>query len=140
MFQVAGRARGRESLARMMDWGIVTRQACLVADLFEKRSRLRHVTETALLRKDCMRGGEGAAGICFLSALGSLGQKPTECEYGHCHREPETPASKRMRAREILKIDTPCKLFGSTCPSQHRALEPHRHDGMPCPQQKQGIR
>jgi hypothetical protein len=75
------------------------------------------MTQGTLLRKDCVSLGQWAAGVGFLTSLYLLRQEPAERENWNGQRKPEAPAAKRMRMREVLKIDTPSELLGCARPS-----------------------
>ncbi len=74
VFQVARGAMRRESLTGMVHRAVVTGETSFVAHFLEESSSSSHMTNVALLRKDCVSLGERSAGIDFLAALNSLRQ------------------------------------------------------------------
>jgi hypothetical protein len=119
---------------------IVTREACLVTDFFEERSRASDVANAALFSEDSVRLRKRSTRVCRLTALRSLDQEPANCEQGYSQRKPQAPAAKRMRTREVLQVDSPSKLLGCARPSQHDFLESDRHYRVPRTEQKQCVR
>jgi hypothetical protein len=55
---------------------VVTREASLVADFFEERSRASDVTKAALFSEDGVRLRKRSTRVCGLTALRSLDQQP----------------------------------------------------------------
>jgi hypothetical protein len=117
VFDVTGRARGSERLIGVMKRRVVACQASRVGYVRGERAGLRNVAESALLREYGVRVRERSAGIDFLAALRALCQEPSERNRGNCHRQPETPAPKRVRVREVLQINALGEFLGCSCSS-----------------------
>ena len=86
MLPVAGGAMGREPLIVVVRWAVMTGETSFVARLLEEGSSPSHMTKAALLSKDRVSLGEGAAGIGFLTPLNSLRQEPADRQSWNRHR------------------------------------------------------
>jgi hypothetical protein len=120
VLDVAGRAFGSECLIGVMDGCIVAGEAGLVGNVRGEFSSFPNVAERALLREDGVSAGELATRIHFLSALRALRNKPSQCNHGNRHGQPETPAPKRVRARKVLQVNALGELLRCPRSSQHR--------------------
>jgi hypothetical protein len=109
---MARTASGFKRLVGMVNGRIVASQASLIADLRGEVAGASNVTQTALLRKHRMRRGQRSAGIDFLSALRPLRNEPPQGNHRNRDREPESPASKDVRTREILQVNALGEFLG----------------------------
>ena len=111
MLHMARTALRRKSLAGLVLWCIVTREASPVGDVLQIASRLPQVAQLALLGEYRMRAGERPTAERLLCALSVDCQQPAQRQDGYGTRKPKLPLPQPMRAREVHQINAPGPFF-----------------------------
>ena len=124
MIGVAGGARRRELLRRVMNGAVVAGEAFLVGDFLAEKSRLRDVARGALPGQHRVRGRQRARRINAPVAAHSVPREPHERERRQRHRQPKRPASQRARPLEIFQVDPLREFLGCACSRHVETLAP----------------
>jgi len=104
VLDVAGTARGRERLARIVWWSIVASQARLVRHrrAVTRRSQVAHI---AITSEHGVSRRERTFGVDILFVKKSSVSEPAGGKNRQANREPQDPPAKAAGSSEILQVD-----------------------------------